>query len=97
MDTQTKKFGVNDMITKAQASAMIANALNLDTQNVNKPGFSDVSSNHWAYGAIAAVTNNRLLSKGAKFYPSALTRAEMAKAVVIGYGIPANTSRTFKD
>lgn len=92
------RFGINEKITKAQAAAMLSKSIQLDTKNVKNPGFTDVKSSYWAYGAIAATTNKGMFSKGAKFYPAAfLTRAEMARAMVVGYGLKSTDVYKFKD
>ena len=42
-------------VTRGQAAKMIAGTLKLDTENVENPNFTDVSSSNHYYGAIAAL------------------------------------------
>lgn len=48
-------FLPGEVVTRSQASVIIANALGMNVTN-KKSGFKDVPENHWAAGAITAVT-----------------------------------------
>lgn len=72
-------------ITRGQAAAIIAKLLNLDTKNVKDPGFKDVSSKLWSYGAIAAVSEKEIFRGYAdgRFGPNdPITRGQMASILI---------------
>lgn len=76
-------------VTRGEAAKIIAKVLNLDTQNVNDPGFTDISKNHPYYGEIAALVNAGIISGYEdKTYKSGnpLTRGQMAKILSIAFG-----------
>lgn len=64
--------------------------------------FSDVPQSHWAFGYIAELVNDNVLSgyPDGKFYPSNnVTRAEFAKIMISASGVKVNpaTSTSFSD
>jgi hypothetical protein len=98
-------FKPDAAITRGQAAAIIAKLLKLDTKKIKKdPGFKDVPSNLWNYGAIAAVAEKGIFSGYAdgRFGPNdKITRAQMAsiliKAFDFHYYSYSSTKNPFKD
>ena len=89
-------------VTRGEAAKIIAKMLNLDTQNVNDPGFTDISKNHPYYGEIAALVNAGIISGYEdKTYKSTnpLTRGQMAKILSIAFGFQEEqlTDQRFTD
>lgn len=78
-------FKPGSSITRGQAAAIIAKLLNLETENVNDPGFKDVSPRLWSFGAIAA-TAEKGIFRGygdGRFGPNdKITRAQMASILI---------------
>lgn len=92
------KFGTNDPIKRADAAIIIAGILDLDTKEVKKPSFIDVTPNHYAYPAIAAVVKAGIFQDGKTFNPNnQLTRGEMAKIIVKAFNLESQLDVTFKD
>lgn len=92
------KFGTNDPIKRADAAIIIAGILDLDTKEVKKPSFTDVTSNHYAYPAIAAVVEEGIFQNGKTFNPNnPLTRGEMAKVIVKAFNLNSSLDVAFKD
>lgn len=89
-------------VTRAQAAKIIALALELDTKNVKNPGFTDVKTDDWHYGPIAALVEAGIL-KGyddKTFKPNGtLTRAQMAKIITLGFKLKEEplTNNPFAD
>jgi hypothetical protein len=98
-------FKPDAAITRGQAAAIIAKLLKLDTKNIKKdPGFKDVPSNLWNFGAIAAVSEKGIFRGYAdgRFGPNdKITRAQMAsiliKAFDFHYYSYSSTGNPFKD
>ncbi|WP_370457933.1 S8 family serine peptidase [Thalassobacillus sp. CUG 92003] len=93
-------FGVNDDITRVQAAQMIVRSLDLDTSDVENPGYSDVSPGDKGYKEIAAIAESGIMQgmPGGEFAPEGkLTRGQMAKIVVEAYGLEGSTTDRFKD
>ncbi|MGN7385543.1 S-layer homology domain-containing protein [Sporosarcina sp. SAFN-015] len=82
-------FKPGQQVTRGQAAKIIAQILNLDTQNVKDPGLMDVSKESQYYGAIAVLVNKGIISgyEDKTFKPgNPLTRAQMAKILAVGFG-----------
>lgn len=93
-------FKPSNALTRAHAAVLIARALDLDTTKITNPGFKDVPTSHPYYKEIAAVVNAGIMSgKEATLYdPEAkLTRAQMAKILVLAYDLSGTTTSKFKD
>lgn len=80
-------------VTRAQAAKIIALALNVDTKNVQDPGFTDVAKDGWSYGYIAALTNKGIVKGyGDQFKPNEpLSRAQMAKIISLAFEFKQGT------
>ncbi len=96
-----KTFGTYKEITRGQAAKILAKVLELDTENVTDPGFVDVKKGHEYYGAIAALQNAGIIngySTDNTFRMNELiTRNHMAKMLIIGFGLEANSAAPFTD
>ncbi|MCM3717734.1 S-layer homology domain-containing protein [Fictibacillus phosphorivorans] len=90
-------YGINKMISRAEAAAIMAR--NFDLPNVT-PTFKDVSKGYWAANQIGAVAEANIMNgygdntfKPAKI----LTRAEIASLLVRAYDLEGTSSENFKD
>ncbi|WP_102273720.1 S-layer homology domain-containing protein [Cytobacillus massiliigabonensis] len=93
-------FGVNDKITRLQASAMIIRALDLDTSNRPNPNFKDVKADDAGYELIAAVADEGIMggNEQDEFRPSdTLTRAQMAAILVQAFQLKGKAAYSFRD
>ncbi|MGE7690620.1 S-layer homology domain-containing protein [Lysinibacillus sp. NPDC097214] len=85
-------------ITRAEAATIIARALNLTT--TKDTNFKDVSKDHYAYSAIAAVEQAGII-KGqevGKFNPNGqLSRAEMSAILTRAYKLTGTSKVNFTD
>lgn len=84
----TFKPGQN--ITRQDAAKLLAMVLDLDTKNVSDPGFTDISKTSPYYGYIAALVEEGIISgyEDNTFKPhDSLTRAQMAKVIVLGFSL----------
>ncbi len=88
------EFKPNQEATRGEAALFLANALQLDTQNVQNPGFKDVPSSSKYYGAIAALYEKDIINGyGDTFKPgNTLTRSQMAKMLTLGFGLKLATT-----
>ncbi|WP_071392802.1 S-layer homology domain-containing protein [Bacillus tuaregi] len=71
-------------ITRGQAASILAQALQLEVENVKNPGFVDVTTDYRFYSAIAALVKAGIVQGVTKdtFAPEkGITRAEMAKMI----------------
>ncbi len=78
------------VLKRGEAAQMLAKSLGLDTKNVKNPGFKDVKSDKWYYGAIAALKAEGVIDGFAdgSFRPDqVLTRSEIAKFLVSAYDL----------
>ncbi|WP_052245883.1 S-layer homology domain-containing protein [Sporosarcina sp. ZBG7A] len=77
-------------LKRGEAAQMLAKSLKLDTKNVKNPGFTDVKSGKWYYGAVAALKAEGVIdgfSDGSFRPDQGLTRAEISKFLVSAYGL----------
>lgn len=97
LDDHNKMFHPNKTITKAQAAIILANALDLKTNN-KKLKFKDVSKKHYAYKDILAVVNAGIFPNEKSFKPNEpLTRKEVADILVKAYKLQDLGNIEFKD
>ena len=81
-------YRLNAPVTRAQAAKIVALAIDAKPSATFKPQFQDVTPAHGAYDHIRALTERGIFTDGEKFNPNApLTRAQMAKVLVLGYYI----------
>ena len=87
-------------LTRGQAAKIIANVLELDTENVDDPGFPDVKQTDEYYGAIAALKAEGIISgrpDGTYGQHDAITRGQMAKVIVEAFDLTGYLETPFKD
>jgi competence protein ComEC len=90
-------FGVKKSITRAEVATIITRHLGLET---SKPSFEDVSSKHWAYSSIGAVSENEIMGgyKDGSFKPNEpVTRAELSALLTRAYDLSGKSSLDFSD
>ena len=85
-------FKPNNTLTRGQAAKMIAGFLELDTENVPDPNFTDISSSNQYYGAIAALKAAGIIDgyEDQTFrHNEPIKRNHMAKIIVNATGLQA--------
>ncbi|WP_203245838.1 phosphodiester glycosidase family protein [Sporosarcina beigongshangi] len=94
-------FGPYQELTRQQGAILLARALKLPLDNVENPGFTDMTTNMTFYKEVAAVANAGIIrgkEGGKKFDPNGkLTRAEMAAILQRGFKLPLAKENYFKD
>ncbi|BAQ12021.1 NLP/P60 family protein [Bacillus sp. OxB-1] len=96
----SKTFGVNQAITRLEASEMLVRALQLDTADRPDPVMKDVQSGDRGYAVIATVVDERIMAGNlnGEFRPNdKLTRAQMAAILVKAFDLKGTTAYTFRD
>ncbi|RHW40191.1 hypothetical protein D1B33_03685 [Lysinibacillus yapensis] len=91
-------FKPSNNITRAEAATIIAREL--DLSSTKSSSFTDVSKNHYAYAAIAAVEEKGIINgrSPGKFDPNGkLTRAEMAAILTRAYNLTGTGKIPFTD
>lgn len=81
----------SEKLNRGQSAAILARALQLDLDVVDNIAFSDVDESSWYYKSIAAVVNAGIFqgySDGTFKPDQSLTRAEMAKILIVAYQLP---------
>ncbi|AWE06176.1 hypothetical protein DCE79_01705 [Lysinibacillus sp. 2017] len=92
------KFGPNDPVRREHIAVMIQRAMKLvPTKEIN--AFNDVPKSHPNYEAIMALAKAGIIEGYAgKFKPNApMTRAELAKVLVLAFDLTAGGISTFAD
>lgn len=87
-------------VTRGQAAQIIANILELDTENVVDPGFTDVKKTDEYYGAIAALKAEGIISglpDGSFGQKSFINRGQIAKILVEAFDLKGSKETPFKD
>ncbi|WJY26431.1 S-layer homology domain-containing protein [Sporosarcina trichiuri] len=82
-------------LKRSEAAQMLAKSLGLDTKKVKNPGFTDVKSGAWYYGAVAALSEAGVIDgyKDGSFRPDQqLTRSEISKFLVTAYDLTGSYS-----
>jgi len=95
-----QNFGVNEEITRLEASAMIIRALGLETVDRPDPNFTDITPEDEGYDIIATITDEGIVNGNAEgeFMPNnKLTRGQMAAILVKAFELKGTTEQTFKD
>lgn len=95
-------FRPHAQITRAEAAAILAGALELEISANPSLGFSDTNNNAWYAGAVEALVNAGVIDgfPNGTFQPNApITRAALAKMVVEAYELdaPADFEIDFSD
>ncbi|MGI2298184.1 S-layer homology domain-containing protein, partial [Paenibacillus sp. GXUN7292] len=84
-------YRASEKLNRAQAAIILARALQLNLEMADNPGFQDVNESSTYYKPIAAVVSAGIFQgySDGTFKPhQLLTRAEMAKILVISYQFP---------
>lgn len=90
-------FKPTGLLTRAQASKILALNLGLDITKTSNVTFKDLPTDDWAYPYIAALKQAGIIDgyEDGTFKPNALiTRNQMAKIIVKGYGLEPATAIT---
>lgn len=86
--TTSTTFSPYENLTRGEAAYFLAEALQLDTKNVENPGFKDVPTTHTYYGHIAALAAKNIIQKNENYNPSnPITRSQMAKVITLGFDL----------
>ncbi|MFC6334353.1 S-layer homology domain-containing protein, partial [Paenibacillus septentrionalis] len=91
-----------EKLSREQAAVILARALQLNLDVIEEPNFQDVNTSSDSYKSIAAVVSAGIFQgySDGTFRPhQSLTRAEMAKILVVSYQLPIEdlTTNPFKD
>ncbi|MDN4605882.1 S-layer homology domain-containing protein [Sporosarcina highlanderae] len=85
-------------VTRAEAAKIIHGALELKNKTMFTPSFADLPQAHWAYDYVTVLTEQKTFTDANKFNPNNhLTRAEMAKIIVLGFGFTKEKELAFND
>lgn len=100
--TSSKTFEPYKAVTRKEAALFIVNALQFDTFDGEDPGFKDVPKSSKYYGAIAALSQKKIISgyPDGTFKPNhPLTRSQIAKMLSLAFelDISKNTTTPFED
>lgn len=90
--TTATTFKPYENLTRGEAAYFLAQALQLDTKNVENPGFQDIPTSHPYYGHIAALAANNIIQKSEKYRPNnPIMRSQMAKILTLGFKLERAT------
>lgn len=98
--TTDTMFSPYQNLTRGEAASFLAKALNLETKEVENPGFTDVPTSHPYYGPIAALAAKGIIQKGTNYQPDQfINRSQMAKVLTLGFELQKSTtlSASFSD
>lgn len=94
----SKQYKPNQSANRGETAQFIVNALNLDTSNVQDPGFTDVPKSHPYYKAIAVLANEGIINGvgNNKFNPSGnLQRVQIANIITKAFSLEmSNTTKS---
>lgn len=91
--TTSTTFSPFHQLTRGEAAYFLAQALQLQTNDIDNPGFSDVTTSHPYYESIAALAANGIIQKGSLYHPNAsIKRSQMAKMLTLGFHLQQATS-----
>lgn len=93
------EFKPNAEVKRGEAAQYIVNALNFNTENVQNPGFTDVSTSNPYYKAIAVLYENDVISgyNDGTFRPNnTLTRSQIAKMLTLSFNLNEATTTLTK-
>ena len=97
--TATNTFKPDNSVTRGQVAALITRSINLP-KTVTAKDFADVPKSNSNYTAIQAMQQAGIYvadSKGNIYPNNPITRAEMAKALVIAFDLGGSTDKQFSD
>ncbi|WP_404404976.1 phosphodiester glycosidase family protein [Jeotgalibacillus malaysiensis] len=87
-------------LSRAHAAVLLTRMMNLPTDNITDPGFTDINKNHMYYKEIAAAANAGIISgkaDGSFDAGASLSRAQMAVILTRAYGFDGMYSPEIKD
>lgn len=88
---QNGLFQPNKPITKGQIAIMLANALDLPTNENTNLKFSDITKKHGSYQTFVSITEAGIFSKESNFQPNkSMTKEEVAEALVQAFKLTAS-------
>ncbi|RJE85078.1 DUF1533 domain-containing protein [Paenibacillus sp. 1011MAR3C5] len=95
-------YRTSEKLNREQAAVILARALQLNLEAVDDPNFQDVNESSKYYKSIAAIVSAGIFqgySDGTFKPDQSLTRAEMAKILVVAYQLPVEelAVNPFKD
>ncbi|MBU8905934.1 S-layer homology domain-containing protein [Desertibacillus haloalkaliphilus] len=88
-------YAPSEGVTRAQASAMLADALELELSENPSLSFTDTSNDAWYAASVEALVNEGIIQglPDGSFAPGeTITRAQFAEMVVDAYGLEADAS-----
>ncbi|WP_404455653.1 S-layer homology domain-containing protein [Virgibacillus necropolis] len=91
------EFKVGASITRAEASVMLANLLNLDTENAPPAPFNDVKQGVWYSGAINSLYEAEIIvgiNENTFGTKENITRAALSRMIVQGYDLKLKEEKT---
>lgn len=94
--SKAEQFNPNQEVTRGQLAKILAQALQLDTKNVEDPKFKDVPQTSPFYPYIAALVQQNIVSgysDGTYGVNNKVTRGQMAKFIVNGFQLPIAKQR----
>ncbi|MEG0258302.1 MAG: S-layer homology domain-containing protein [Lysinibacillus sp.] len=96
--TSSTQFSPYNTITRGEAAAFLAKALQLKTDNVENPNFKDVPTSHKYYKEIAALAANSIIDKDRENYDpnGVFRRSHVAKMLTLGFNLDKSTELTAK-
>ncbi|BDH62998.1 hypothetical protein MTP04_31280 [Lysinibacillus sp. PLM2] len=95
---QNGLFQPNKPITKGQMAIMLANALNLTTNEDTNIKFSDITKKHGSYQTFVSVIEAGIFSKESNFQPNkSMTKEEVAETLVQAFKLSASTDIKITD
>lgn len=95
-----KIFGVNEPITRIEASQILLKALKIEVSERSNPNFVDVTPEDEYYDVITTIVDEGIMSGNEKreFNAKApLTRAQMAKILTLGFQLQGTSDYSFRD
>lgn len=95
----TKQFKPNQPANRGETAQFIANALDLDLNNVKDPGFTDVPKSHPHYKAIAALASEGIIGGvgNNKYNPNGkLSRVQIAKILTLAFNLEQSSAKKSK-
>lgn len=95
----SNQYRPNQAANRGETAQFIVNALNLDTSNVQDPGFTDVPKSHPYYKAIAVLANEKIINGvgNNKYNPSGnLERVQIANIITKSFSLEMSSATKSK-
>ena len=93
------RFLPDNPISRQHAALILTKVLQLDTTNVQDPGYKDVPKGHVYYNEIAALTTAGIISGADGYFnpQNNVTRAHMSKMIVEAFNLTGSNDKVFTD